>query len=165
MILLHNIGDEKHSNYNTREQIMACGEMLSFDGVYRSVYENRDLLMDRPFFMFVGGDTIGKDNAFDLANVPKLEQFCTMEELEELAHSYLGILAWHTWTHRDLTTLSEDEIRGELERPSGFAPYIAYPYGKFNDTVIRIAKEMGYIRGYSVTEGDNSQFQILRSYL
>ena len=44
--LAHNIGTEKHSNYNTIEQIQACNEPIGFDGIYRNVYENKELLKD-----------------------------------------------------------------------------------------------------------------------
>ena len=162
MILLHNIGDEKHSNYNTREQILACNEALSFDGVYRNVWENREILKGKDVILFVGGDTIGGDNAFDLQNVPKLERFCSMKELDEFENVKLG---WHTWSHRDLTTLSDRELRIELSCPSPFRERIAYPYGKFDERVIKFAKEMGFKEGYSVTEGDGSEYQKLRKYL
>lgn len=161
MILLHNVGQESHSNYNTREQILACNEVLSFDGVYRNVFENKDILEGKEFYLFVVGDLIGKDNTFDLPNVPKPENFCTLEEILELG----GKLGWHTKTHRDLTTLSEEEIRWELDAPAMFKEYLAYPYGKYDDRVVRIAQEMGYRDAWSVTQGTGEPFKRKRNYL
>lgn len=163
--LLHNIGTENHPNYNTREQILACNDVLTFDGIYRNVYENQDVLEGKKIIMFVMGNYIGKDNSFDLPNVPKLEKYCTFNELMEMAKKYDIEFGWHTWSHPDLTTLSIDEIRKELTPPRFCKKYLAYPYGKFNEQVVKIAKEMGYEQAWSVTQGNSEPFTQLRTYL
>lgn len=162
MILAHNIGAKVNSNYNTLEETLACDEQLSFDGVYRNVYENWDTIRHKDITLFVMGDYIGEDNSFDVGQ--PLEKLCTLTEIIEMGKSGAK-LGWHSWTHRDLTTLSDDEIRMELMAPVMFKRYFAYPYGKFNDRVVELVKEAGYQEAYSVTEGDNSQFQKLRRYL
>ena len=103
--LAHNIGDENHSNYHTREQILACDEPIGFDGVYRSVYENQDVLKDKSGIMFVMGNFLGGNNEFDLKNVPKLERYCTMHEVKELCSLYAFEIGWHTWSHRNLSLI------------------------------------------------------------
>jgi len=57
----------------------------------------------------------------------------------------------HTWDHQDLTTLSADQVRAELQltsdvianqtstRPTLWRP----PYGTFNDAVTQIASSLG----------------------
>lgn len=162
--LLHNIGAKVNENYNTIEEILATSlnETLTFDGVYRNVFENRHLLKGRNIILFVTGAYVGKDNSFD-APMP-LEQFCTWDEIMQIATETGASIGWHTWTHRDLTTLSEEEIRKELTPPFPM-DFVAYPYGKFDDRVLRIAQEFGYTFGYSVHQGDDSQFQKKRSYL
>ena len=84
MKLAHNIGNYIHPNYNTREQILACDEPIGFDGIYLNVYENQDVLKDKSGIMFVMGDYMGKDNRFDLAHVPALEQYCDWPKVFEL---------------------------------------------------------------------------------
>lgn len=160
MILAHNIGEKINSNYNTLEEILSCDEPISFDGIYRNVYESWEKISNKNITLFVMGDYIGKDNSFDVGQ--PLEKLCTLSEILEMKGAKLG---WHSWTHRDLTTLSDDEIRMELTAPVMFKRYFAYPYGKFNDRVVELVKEAGYQEAYSVTEGDNSQFQKLRRYL
>mgnify|MGYP003656598770 CR=1 FL=1 len=98
MQLIHNIGPEKHPNYNTREQILKCNKPLGFDGIYLNVYENQDVLEGKSGIMFVMGDYLGKDNSFDLPNVPKLERYCTMEQVKELCEKYDFEIGWHTWS-------------------------------------------------------------------
>ena len=101
MKLAHCIGTEKHSNYNTRAQILACNDSIGFDGIYLNVYENQDVLEGKSGVMFVMGDYMGKDNSFDLAHVPKLEKYCTIEQVGELCGRYDFEIGWHTWSHPD----------------------------------------------------------------
>lgn len=168
MILLHNIGvspsDDPNvkSNYNTIEEILACNEPLSFDGVYKSVYEHRKHWMFRNVTLFVAGDHVGKDNSFDVG-MPR-EQFCTWEEICELVNVYHCRLGWHSKSHRDLTTLPYEEIVKEVTPPQPMR-YFAYPYGRFNDDVVKAVQEAGYKDAWSVTQGDDTQFKRNRKYL
>lgn len=45
--LAHNIGNVNHSNYHTREQISACNDPIGFDGIYKNVYDNQDILENK----------------------------------------------------------------------------------------------------------------------
>lgn len=164
MKLAHNIGTEKHPNYNTREQILACNDEIGFDGIYRSVYENQDVLEGKKGIFFVMGDYIGKDNSFDLPNVPKLEQYCSLQELNELCQKYDFEIGWHTKTHPDLTKLTKEEIMKEITPPFPMKSF-AFPYGRYNDLVIECVKEAGYEKAYSVIETDGTQWTIPRPYL
>lgn len=164
MKLLHSVGDTDHPNYNTREQILESWDELGFDGIYLNVYENMDVLEGKNGIFFVMGDYIGEDNKFDLPNVPKLEQYCTMAQIREMMDKYDFKLGWHTWTHRDLTKLSKEEIMDELKAPFE-TEYIAYPYGTFNDLVVECARESGYTKGYSVTQGNGDDLTLFRDYL
>ena len=168
--LAHNIGNENHSNYNTRQEIMNCSDPIGFDGIYRNVYENRDVLVGKSGIMFVMGDYVGGDNQFDLPHVPKLEKYCTWGEIYELTSNYDFSLGWHTWSHPDLTTLSRDEIMRELKAPFQ-TEFFAYPYGRYNDLVIECVKDSGYKFAFSVTQGTSNKndndynFKIYRDYI
>ena len=152
MRLAHNIGNEKHSNYHTREEILACKEPIGFDGVYRNVYENQDVLEGKSGIMFVVGNHLGGTNECDLANVPKVEHYCTLDEVKELCNLYAFEIGWHTWSHRNLCTLSEKEIVQEITAPFE-TKYLRYPYGEYCDKVIGCVKRAGYEKAYSVTQG------------
>lgn len=170
MVLVHNIGTEKHSNYHTREQILASTQPLGFDGIYKNVYDNQDVLTGKSGVFFVMGNFLGADNAFDLANVPKLEQYCTMEQVQEMCTKYNFEIGWHTWSHPDLTKLTEEEVMREIVPPYPMR-YFAYPYGLFNDMVINCVKRAGYQKAWSVTQGSKNikdkdhNFKIYRPYL
>ena len=170
MRLLHNIGNITHSNYHTREQVLNSNEPLGFDGIYLNVYENRDILKDKTGIFFVMGNFIGGDNSFDLQYVPKLEKYCTWEQINEMCDEYDFEIGWHTWSHPDLTLLKKDEIIKEITPPFPMK-YFAYPYGKFNDLTIECVKEMGYEKAWSVTQGSRNpqdkdhNYKIYRPYL
>jgi hypothetical protein len=166
MLLTHNIGTENHSNYNTREQILATNEPLGFDGIYRNVYENQDVLIGKSGIFFVMGNYMGKDNSFDLPNVPKLENYCNWDEVIELCTKYDFKLGWHTWSHQDLTTLTLEQIMVEITPPFHME-YFAYPYGNYNDLVVDCVKKAGYKAAWSVTQGStnpNEQDYIFKQY-
>jgi peptidoglycan/xylan/chitin deacetylase (PgdA/CDA1 family) len=163
--LAHNIGNENHSNYHTREEILACDEPIGFDGVYRNVYENQDVLEGKSGIMFVMGNYLGGTNEFDLNNVPKLERYCTLEEVKELCKNYDFEIGWHTWSHRNLSELSEKEILQEITAPFE-TKYLRYPYGKYCNKVIDCVKRVGYEKAYSVTQGvHDNQYKIYSDYV
>ena len=163
MLILHNISRDKHnSNYNTPQEVEQSEGPLSFDGVYYNVYLNQGLLEGRDVTLFVMGDYVGKTNKFDIGQ--PLERYCDWNQIMELVEIYNCRLGWHSWSHRDLTTLSEQEILKEVIPPIPMDVF-AYPYGKFNDKVIEAVKIAGFKEAYSVTEGDGSEYQRLRAYL
>lgn len=164
LTLAHNIGDERHSNYHTRGQILSCNKPIGFDGIYLSVYENQDVLEGKSGIFFIMGDYIGKDNSFDLANVPKLEKYCTLEQVQEMCDKYDFEIGWHTWSHPDLTTLSEEEIMREITPPFPMK-YFAYPYGRFNQLVLDCVKKAGYEKAWSVTQGNDNPLSLYRDYI
>lgn len=170
MVLAHNIGDIQHSNYHTRAQIKECYDPIGFDGIYKNVYDNMDVLVNKSGVFFVMGDYVGKDNTFDLANVPQLESYCTWDEIIEMTKKLDFKIGWHTWSHPDLTTLSNEEIIKEITPPFPM-DYFAYPYGRYDDRVVELVKSAGFKLAYSVTQGStnhndpNHNFKIYRRYL
>lgn len=166
MWLFHNIGLRLNSNYNLPEEIIQAPGPISFDGVYRNVYEHREILKGKDVTLFVMGDFVGGDNLFDITSNPHLplEQYCTWDEIFELRDLYQCKIGWHTRTHRNLCTLSDEEVRKELMLPPGVEPLLAYPYGNVDSRVAQIAAEMGFIESWSVTQGDDSIHQRKRKY-
>lgn len=164
MKLLHNIGKIDDANYNTREEVFDCDDELSFDGVYLNVYQNQDILKYKKGIFFVMGDFLGKDNKFDLKNVPQIERFCTLKQVDEMCDKYNFEIGWHTWSHRDLTKLSENEIMHEITPPITMK-YFAYPYGTFNEKVVECVRKAGYKKAWSVGQGNNNPLTLYRDYL
>lgn len=165
--VLHNIdrspSNAAHiqANYNTREEVQNCPDPLTFDGIYQNVWLNSDILKGRNCILFVMGNFIGKDNSFD-TGMP-FEFYCTQQQLNELERDG-HIIGWHTWSHPDLTQLSYEEAKKEMTAPWPCEEF-AYPYGKFNDMLIEIAKELGYKRAWSTTQGNDNPYSLYRAYL
>lgn len=168
MRLLHSIGDRKFgSNFNQISEILAAqeaNEKLSFDGIYTSVFEHREQLKGRGHVLFFMGNFVGGDNSFDVGQ--PLQQYCNWKQLLELVSGYGFELGFHTHSHLDLTLLKDEaQIRYEMTPPFPVKK-IAYPYGKVDDRIARIAEEIGYEEGYCAGHhGDNSRFERRRQYL
>ncbi|MCL1803499.1 MAG: polysaccharide deacetylase family protein [Eubacteriaceae bacterium] len=71
----------------------------------------------------------------------------TLRKVDEAGYQVLG----HSWSHRNLTQLSKDEIRQDslltsmaIYRATGRVPrYIRPPYGSYNDTVREACHDIG----------------------
>lgn len=161
MIIVHSISDFDHSNCVSRKHIQEYKGVLTFDGIYKSVYENKDLLKDREVYLFVMGNYVGLDNSFDEGKHFE-ERFCTWGEIEELEKMGCQV-GWHGWSHHDMTDMSENQLMRELSCPFE-TNYFAYPYGKHDERVRRYAKA-SFNEAFSVTDGDDSEMQRLRRYL
>ena len=170
MKLLHNIGvspstdPRVSSNYNTREEILACDEPLSFDGIYLNVWENRDVLKGKDVTLFVMGSYVGKDNSFD-TGMP-YEKYCDWNQIMDILYVGEGKfkLGWHTWNHPDLRYVDDEMLLKEMTPPFAMETFAA-PYGAFDERVKKLADEIGYYDAYSVTQGDGTQFAKVRTYL
>lgn len=173
-IIIHSIGNQNNPNYTTREKILNCKDnILTFDGIYTNVYENKDILQKKldegkRIILFWTSGYLGGNNDFDIAEpfnnaVILPETFTTMEQLREL--EAMGCeLGWHTITHRDLTKLSREEQIKEITPPFPMKTF-AYTYGKWNNDIIEIVKSCGFEEAYSVERTDNTQWTIPRRFL
>lgn len=161
-LILHNVGNIKNPNYNTFEDIINSKGVLTFDGVYRNVYNNKELLKHRDVILFVMGNYVGKDNSFD-TKMP-LEKICDWNEIMEMVDQGAE-LGWHTRSHRDLRKLSDEELIREVTPPFPMK-YFAYPYGRVDKRVEEAVKKAGYEYAYCAGKyGDDSQYQLKRKYL
>ncbi|MBM3319341.1 MAG: polysaccharide deacetylase family protein [Candidatus Eisenbacteria bacterium] len=143
-----------------RELLRSGGERevaITFDDGLASAVRHALPVLARIGFqatIFVPTAWIGRPNRWDSRLVGRPVRHAAWEELEEAAAAGWEIGS-HGHTHRDLTTLAEEEARAELETSRallagriGNAPEsIAYPFGRTNDRVARLAREAGYARG------------------
>lgn len=109
--------------------------VITFDGVYENVHTLALPILRKfgyPFEMFVIGDHVGGDNAFDTTEPGA--RFATRGQLTEMVEAG-GRLQWHTNTHADMTTLAQ--VDAELEVPAGLREldpggfkWFAYPHDR-----------------------------------
>lgn len=153
MVVFHHIGKPSEDKMtHSIKQILECDD-ISFDGAYECVWTHREQLKGKEPILFVQGETVGTEGV------------CTSEQIKTLANEYGFILGWHGWSHRKLTELEDHVIIKELTAPREFSKLYAYPHGEYDERVKKIVKDMGFLRAYSTTQGDNDDFSIRREYL
>lgn len=149
--VFHHIGEPTSDKFtHSIEQILAFDGLITFDGVYESVFAHRTVLGRRHPIAFVTGNQIGR------------EGFCNKEQLLELRRWGFR-LGWHGWSHDKLT-----ETRAafeEIQRPDWIEPYYAYPHGDFDAFTTSLLGNNGYINAYSTTQGDDKPFSLRREYV
>lgn len=123
--------------------------VITFDGVYRNVLTFAAPTLAElgyPFELFVSGNYVGGDNAFDTIE-PRAE-FAGEDELAALV-ALGGRLQWHGNAHLDLGRIddvaaieAELSIPDRLRRldPRGFR-WFAYPHGTFNERTVQAVRE------------------------
>lgn len=123
--------------------------VITFDGVYRNVLEYAVPLMERfgyPFELFVTGDYLGKDNAFD--HPEPLAPFASMDELAEMVRRG-GRIQWHTRSHPRVSLVTDRSVlEHELTPPEEIRAldpngcrWFAYPHGEFGEEGLRMVRE------------------------
>lgn len=153
MVVFHKIGKPSEDKMtHSIEQILECDD-ISFDGAYDSVWAHREQLKGKEPILFVQGETVGTEGV------------CTSEQIKTLANEYGFVLGWHGWSHRKLTELLDHVIIKELTAPREFSKLYAYPHGEFDERVKKIVQDMGFLRAYSTTQGDDDAYSIRREYI
>lgn len=143
---------------------------ITFDGVYENVYVYAFPILRKwgyPFELFVTGDYIGGDNAFDSGE--PAARFCTTEQLDVMACA-AGRVQWHTASHRTLAGLDAAALRREIEPPAALAGqfraphmrWFAYPHGN-HDAATVDAVRAGFAGALSCEAGnDHDRWQLNR---
>lgn len=123
---------------------------MCFDDGWAGIYDHRHFLIDEHIIptVFIAVDLIGK------------EGYMTEAQIKELIQ--LGfIFESHTWSHRDLTEFSEEQLehelkdaKDELHRRFGL-PFdeLCFPLGRFSKLIYRQSLEAGYKLLYTSIDG------------
>jgi len=130
---------------------------LSFEDGYESVYEYAWPVMERYGFrgtLFVVAGYVGMENRWDANFGGRRFRHLSWEELRTLSAAGCEIGS-HTWSHRDLTALTPDELVRELkeskqlleDKIGASVESLSYPFGRYNERVRDAAMEAGYRAG------------------
>ena len=112
-----------------------------------------------------------KATLFMISDYIGTENYCTAEQLFEMSDSGVFRIYSHTQNHKNLTEISEEEIANEFAASNDTiynitkreVTAIAYPYGLFNDAVLRQARRY-YREAFSVVnKGRGSVYEIPRT--
>jgi peptidoglycan/xylan/chitin deacetylase (PgdA/CDA1 family) len=157
-------------SYILEEEISERTIVLTFDDAYESLYHNAFEVMKEYGFtatVFVVSDFVGKKNLWD---VTLGREFIHLDwgGLQELVKEGFEIGS-HTHTHPDLTKVSEDRVRDELEISKKTLEdhlgvpvrFVSYPFGRYSKRVKEIARECGYRGGVCLSHPFKRGFDIL----
>ncbi len=147
---------------------------VCFDDSFLCISENAlpELLrLKIPFTIFVPTAFMGtRQGWLKNRSHPDYHEVVSSADMIKTLDTELVLIGSHTHSHQHLTDLAETEIIKELDKSKQILEsitckkinLIAYPYGEYSDTIIRLSKESGYTRAFSVVPNlpfsDNSGF-------
>lgn len=153
-----------------QEQALPEGSfLLTFDDGFLGVYEHAAAILQElswPATVFLVSRLIGKQDEWCRTHHPGRATYPLLALKHIRAMQHMGFtFQSHTRLHPDLTTLSQDDLleelagsRNDLENMLGEqVPYLAYPYGRFNEHVLSTARAAGYQAAFSTQPGFNSR--------
>lgn len=132
---------------------------ITFDDGYKDVLQNAYPILEKENIkatVFAIGSRTGV-NRHELDNILDI---MTDEEILRLKNAGWGI-GFHTRTHPDLETLTEDQLHEECvvgkkemeKRLSIRVQYFAYPKGKYNKKILRAVEDGAYESAFTVDGG------------
>lgn len=150
--------------------------VITFDDAYKELIENAFSIMDCHAFrgtIFVVTDFVGKENIWDVNLGYRTFVHLDWEDLRALVERGYEIGS-HSHTHPDLTRISAAMAIEELsiskkileDRLGIPVRYVSYPFGRYSETVKRIAMECGYEGGVCLShpfKGSGDPYEIERT--
>jgi peptidoglycan/xylan/chitin deacetylase (PgdA/CDA1 family) len=160
--------DDLAGQTEKEKKVQAKKIAITFDDGYLDNYTHAfPILQDYGFAatVFIVTDFLGKMSYWD----PSLTPLMNWEHVKEMSRYGMSFQS-HTCSHRDLTALTDEEVKRELldsrrqiEDKLGFRAHsIAYPFGNFNENVIRLAKIADYQSGWAAGLANDERFSFER---
>lgn len=141
--------------------------LLTFDDGFLGVYEHAAPVLAElgwPATVFLVSQLIGKQDAWCEAHNPSGDTYPLMaaSHIQALRMQKFSFHS-HTRNHADLPTLDDaalhDQLAGAREDLQALlnepVDYLAYPYGHYDDRVLRTVQKTGYGAAFSVQPGFN----------
>lgn len=145
---------EKHFNVITLSQGLKLLQgheptdkkvVLTFDDGYENFHSRAFPLLSQyhfPACVFLVTRYVGRDSSWDKKSKAPTQRLLNWSQIEKLCHSGIEFGS-KSLTHRDLTRISIDEVREEVEESKRMIEehigkgvhLFAYPYGLYNSTV------------------------------
>lgn len=124
--------------------------VITFDDGYKDNYTNALPILRKFGFAATVFVTAGQDGPV----------FLTRDEMRELLEAGWEIES-HTMTHPDLSKLNPFKLQWELEHSKQLleqdlgrkVKFLAYPYGKYNESVVKAARGAGYLMAFTTKAG------------
>ena len=117
--------------------------VITFDDGYDDAYTQAFPVLKKDGFIgsfFIIRDYVGREG--------RLNQ----SQIDEMAQAGMEFGS-HTLSHPDLTTISLDDARRQIFDSKGEWEVFCYPAGKFNDDVVNLVREVGYVAAVTTKIG------------
>lgn len=138
--------------------------LLTFDDGYQNnLLEALPVLEAEqcPATIFVLPGRFAGTNAWDQGHLPEAErdQLMTLDEMKTLAKSPYITLGSHGMLHRNMTKLSDEDVRFELHEshrildetfPDAYLPVFAYPWGSYSQRVVDLMPDSPFLYAFTV---------------
>ncbi|WP_394792996.1 polysaccharide deacetylase family protein [Armatimonas sp.] len=138
--------------------------VLTFDDGYQNVLSNAHPMLTEvgwPYTIYLVSERIGSRNTWVEPEGYEATALLSESEISQLAASPLVTFGTHTATHPKLDQLPSDTAREEivrgkqqleekLQRP---VHHFCYPYGHFNDSVVALVREAGFVTATTTQHG------------
>jgi peptidoglycan/xylan/chitin deacetylase (PgdA/CDA1 family) len=149
--------------------------VITFDDGFEDTYTNAfPILKKYGFKATIYLVPNQKINYWEEKNTSVLSNLLNNEQILQMQNSGLIEFGSHTLSHVNLSTINNEQLRIELEKSKEEVEKIikkeceafAYPYGKFDEKIVKIVKEVGYKNATVVKRGlfiqDDDIFTIKR---
>lgn len=141
--------------------------LLTFDDGFLGVHEHAAPILSAlgwPATVFLVSSLIGKRDSWCEAHNPSGATYPLMDagQIRELQGQGFRFES-HTRSHADLPTLDDDALRAELagsradleDLLGNRIDYLAYPFGRYDERVLKAARAAGYAAAFSTQPGFN----------
>lgn len=163
-------------DYINKKNINGKKVIFTFDDAYTSVFEYALPLLTKYNFkasIFVITQFVGKPNCWDYNFLKNGLGHCDWEQISTLASKGWEVGS-HTVSHPNLKALSDSQVWYEIKTSKNILEdklqkpinIISYPFGKYNERVLKQVKEAGYLGGctlgYNYPHDQNFPYAIFR---
>jgi len=130
--------------------------VITFDDGYFDNYTNGFPILRKYAFsatIFLVSDFVGKRTSWGTGGQKLLMDWSHIREMSKSGICFQS----HTCTHPDLTVLTDESVVRELlgsqktiEDALGVPVcHLTYPYGRYNERIMQLAKDTGYVAAYT----------------
>jgi peptidoglycan/xylan/chitin deacetylase (PgdA/CDA1 family) len=152
------------------ESTSVCSKpiVITFDDGYRDNLDNAYPVLEKYGMcatIFLATDYLGATNRWNAAEGVMQRPLMAWEDIRQALKSPLLSFQPHTCSHPKLTHIPLAQARQEMlrskqaieEQIGTSCHHFAYPYGDFNETVITVARKVGFRTACSTRWGHNRQ--------
>jgi len=154
---------ELYSTLSLPDPLPRNSVVITFDDGFKGVFDNAFPVLREfgfPATVFAVTDFVGRQMGWERVDGIPAYHLCSWAELRAMDSDCIDVQS-HGGTHSFLSELDEDVIASEVKRSieaierhlDKKVEFFAYPYGDYNNKVIKVLKECGIVGAVASTFG------------